>query len=110
MTTANNLLSVPGSALPASRYSAKQTRHHVDFFCDAPRASAVFLAGDFNDWHPSATPMQRTPDGRWTVSLELHHGHHQYLFLVDGKPVLDPKATGNARNAQDEPVSLIAVS
>ncbi len=57
MTTANNLLSVPGSALPASRYSAKQTRHHVDFFCDAPRASAVFLAGDFNDWHPSATPM-----------------------------------------------------
>ena len=110
MTTANNLLSVSVPALPASRYSTKRTRHHVDFFCDAPRASAVFLTGDFNDWQPTATPVQRTPDGRWMVSLELHHGHHQYLFLVDGKPTLDPSASGVVRNHRNEPVSLIAVS
>jgi 1,4-alpha-glucan branching enzyme len=110
MTAANNLLSVPAPALPASRYSAKRTRHHVDFFCDAPRASAVFLTGDFNDWQPGTTPMQRTPDGRWTVSLELHHGHHLYLFLVDGKPMLDPSARGVTRNHRNEAVSLTAVS
>jgi len=91
--------------LPAGR-----SLHHVSFFCEAKEADRVFLVGDFNHWNPTATPMQRTPDGRWTVSLELHHGHHQYLFLVDGKPTLDPSASGVARNHRNEPVSLMAVS
>ena len=54
--------------------------------------------------------MRRTPDGRWTASLELHHGHHKYLFLVDGTPTLDPNASGNTRNDRNEQVSLFAVS
>ena len=95
---------------PAIRYSARRNIHHVDFFCDAPGASHVYLAGDFNQWDPTASPMHRGPDGRWAISLELHHGHHQYLFVVDGKHRLDPKANGIARNDQNERVSLIAVS
>jgi 1,4-alpha-glucan branching enzyme len=70
----------------------------------------VFLTGDFNEWKPRATPMQRMPDGRWMVSLELHHGHHEYLFLVDGKPKLDRSATGTAHHERFGEVSLIAVS
>ena len=54
--------------------------------------------------------MARQPDGQWMVSLELTHGFHEYLFLVDGKPVLDPNATGKARNERYEYVSLVAVS
>ena len=91
-------------------FSARRTLHHVTFFCDAPRAESVTLVGDFNGWNPVATPMRRTPDGRWTASLELHHGHHRYLFLVDGTPTLDPNANGIVRNDRDERVSLIAVS
>jgi 1,4-alpha-glucan branching enzyme len=90
-------------------YSAKRQQHQVTFFCDAPGAEAVSLVGDFNGWDSAATPMRRTPDGRWTASLELHHGHHQYLFLVDGTPTLDPNASGVTRNDRNE-VSLIAVS
>jgi len=91
-------------------YSARRQQHHVTLFCDAPEAENVTLAGDFNDWDPTATPMRRAPDGRWMASLELHHGHHQYLFLVDGKPTLDPNASGITRNDRNERVSLIAVS
>ena len=91
-------------------YSAGRQQHHVTFFCDAPSAEAVSLVGDFNGWDSAATPMRRTPDGRWTASLELHHGHHQYLFLVDGTLKLDPNASGVARNDRNERVSLIAVS
>lgn len=91
-------------------YSAREQQHHVTFFCDAPSAESVSLVGDFNGWNSAATPMRRTPDGRWTISLELHHGHHQYLFVVDGKPVLDPNGSGIARNDRNERVSLIAVS
>ena len=97
-------------AVTLSPYSAKRTRHHVTFFCHAPGAERVCLVGDFNEWQSTANPMQRMPDGNWLASLELTHGHHQYLFLVDGRPVLDPKASGIARNDRKERVSLVAVS
>jgi len=77
-----------GSTELQRTYSAGRQQHHVSFFCDAPGAKTVTLTGDFNGWNPAATRMHRTPDGRWMVSLELHHGHHRYLFLVDGNPRL----------------------
>ena len=91
-------------------YSAKRNLHHANFFCHAPQARRVSLVGDFNGWDPQATPMIRKPDGRWMASLELSHGYHQYLFVVDDKPVLDPNAAGKARNERNEPVSLVAIS
>ena len=92
------------------RYSAKRNLHRANFFCLAPQARQVSLVGDFNHWNPTAAPMRRMPDGRWMASLQLPHGYHQYLFLADGQPVLDPNATGKARNECNEPVSLVAVS
>jgi 1,4-alpha-glucan branching enzyme len=100
----------PDPADASWRYSAKRTVHHVDFFCDAPQAQGVRLVGDFNGWDLTAMPMRRLPDGRWMASTELHHGHHQYLFVVDGNLTLDPNASGVIRNECDNQVSLIAVS
>lgn len=94
-----------------SPYSAKRTAKPVNFYCHAtPDAKSVRLVGDFNNWDINSTPMHRQPDGCWFVQVPLTHGHHQYLFVVDGEPHLDPKASGIARNDQNERVSLIAVS
>lgn len=82
----------------------------VNFFCVAPAAKRVALVGDFNEWQPEAHPMVRQPDGSWHLAVPLHHGHHHYLFLVDGRPALDPRATGVARNPRHERVSLLSVS
>ncbi|MDB6064206.1 MAG: glycoside hydrolase family 13 domain protein [Pedosphaera sp.] len=92
------------------RYSAKKTTKPVNFVCLAPTAQAVTLIGDFNDWDPAAYPMKRQPDGAWLLQVPLNHGHHHYQFLVDGKPTLDPRAQGIARNEKNEKVSLLAVS
>lgn len=101
----------PASSLFASnRYSAKRMSKPVNFICVAPSATRVFLAGDFNGWDPETHPMQRQPDGAWLLQVPLHHGHHQYRFLVDGKPVLDPSAQGVARDSHGDLASLIAVS
>ncbi len=100
-------LHYPGNA---ELYSAKRTLHQVSFSCFAPNATQVTLAGDFNQWDSGATPMRRMPDGGWLVSLPLHHGHHQYYFLVNGRPTLDPRSSGTVRNEHGEPASLIAVS
>lgn len=82
----------------------------VNFVCVAPNAKQVCLVGDFNGWDPAANPMHRQPDGAWLLQIPLHHGHHPYRFLADGKPLLDPRAHGIGRDHNGEKVSLIAVS
>ena len=94
---------------PASElYSARNSLKPTNFYCDAPSAKSVQIAGDFNQWHP--VPMHQRVDGWWFIQMLLPHGHHQYHFLVDGRPTLDPQASGTARDDDNHPVSLLAVS
>jgi 1,4-alpha-glucan branching enzyme len=89
-------------------YSVRPSLRAVHFFyAAAPDATSVQVTGDFNHWHP--VPMQRRVDGCWFAEILIHHGHHQYRFLVDGRPVLDPRAAGTDRDATGEPVSIVAV-
>ena len=53
------------------------------FSCCAPDAQQVFLAGTFNEWKPDATPMDKGEDGKWTASLDLPAGRHEFKFVVD---------------------------
>ena len=92
------------------RYSAKRMAKPVSFVCVAPEANSVCVVGDFNHWTESASPLTRRPDGVWSAAVPINHGHHRYLFVVDGERRLDPKAGGIARNEQNERVSLISVS
>jgi len=82
----------------------------INFYYAAPEAESVALMGDFNGWNPTSHPMQRRVDGWWFLQIPLSHGHHQYLFVVDGTPPLDPHATGVTRNHRYDEVSLMAVS
>lgn len=87
--------------------SAGKSLKPVNFYCAAPNAESVQIAGDFNHWHPVA--MQRSLDGWWFIRLQLCHGHHQYRFIVDGMPQEDPRATGSVYDEHHERASLIAV-
>ena len=62
----------------------------VAFRCVAPTAKIVFLAGTFNAWDPTATPMQ--PDGaaEWHVGLRLSAGRYEYKYVVDGVWCCEP--------------------
>jgi hypothetical protein len=93
------------------RYSARNVIRPTNFMFHDRAAKRVSVIGDFNDWHPDAHPMRNLPDGGWYLQIPLSHGHHHYLFLIDGqKRVMDPRAQGVARNEMNEKVSLIAVS
>ncbi len=98
----------PGGRL--NRYSAKRMEKPVNFVCVAPDARAVYVSGDFNHWNESTHPMTQRPDGAWFAAIPMHHGHHRYVFVVDGAKQLDPQAQGIARNERNERVSLISVS
>ena len=108
----NSTLDVVMERPARSPYSAKRMAKPVNFYCHArPDAKSVRLVGDFNDWDMTSPPMQRQPDGCWFVQVPLTHGHHQYVFLVDGEPELDPDAAGFVSGLIPfGKVSVIAVS
>lgn len=52
---------------------------------------SVAVAGDFNSWNPSASPLTG-PDkkGFYSVELKLAAGEYNYKFVVDGQWLSDP--------------------
>lgn len=63
----------------------------VEFSCHAPNAKSVFVAGTFNDWKPDAAPLHSNiQNGKWSVSVPIPSGHHEYKFVVDGKWCCEP--------------------
>lgn len=63
----------------------------------APGARTVRVAGDFNGWRPEATPLARGADGVWRVEVPVEPGRrYEYMFVVDGSWVTDPRATARA--------------
>jgi len=76
------------------------TTKAASFCLTAPEARSVFLAGTFNDWSPTAAPMQRDPDGRWTLSLDLAAGTYEYKFVVDGQWCCEPGCAETTEGAR----------
>lgn len=93
--------------VPAGRRAAQ-----VKFVLVAPQASHVTVVGNFNDWNPSAHPMQRTPTGgTWTVTVPLEAGRHEYSFVVDGDHWMpDPAAPLAAEDGFGVANSVLLVS
>ncbi len=63
-----------------------------------PAATAVAIAGTFNDWRPEATPMVAMEGGRWLKELVLPPGRYEYLLVADGEWLPDPQAKESAPN------------
>ena len=62
----------------------------VRFTLEHAAAKSVSLAGDFNDWSPSAHPLARNGSGRWSIIVALPAGEHRFMFVVDGEQWLVP--------------------
>ncbi len=81
---------------PSVPAAASDTVFVVRFVLAAPEAQTVSLAGDFNGWSRTATPLLPSGiPGQWSVTLEVPGGRHEYAFVVDGERwVADPAAAG----------------
>lgn len=62
-----------------------ETKSSTAISCRVLKAAAVCVAGTFNDWNPTSTPLIRQADGTWTVTLDLPPGRYEYKFVVDGE-------------------------
>jgi len=73
-------------------------------------ASVVAIAGTFNDWRPDVTQMMRVSEGRWVKDLELPAGDYEYLLVVDGEWMADPRACESRPNPFGELNSVLKVN
>jgi hypothetical protein len=70
----------------ATRGGERSDGRPVQFVFVARDARVVTIAGDFNDWNPTATPLHRAgAEGVWSIVLPLSPGRHLYSFVVDGR-------------------------
>lgn len=66
---------------------------YVQLFLEAPAASSVAIAGDFNGWSPTINLEDRDGDGVWSGRLAVSPGIYEYMFVLDGSRwVTDPHA------------------
>jgi hypothetical protein len=82
----------------------------IRFSITADTASRVSLVGDFNDWNPAGTPLQRTATGEWSVTLPLAPGSYRFSFLLDGRIWRsDPRRPAAPDPDFDTPTSVLTV-
>jgi 1,4-alpha-glucan branching enzyme len=75
-----------------------------------PDAKSVCVAGSFNEWNPSRTPLTRVNDGTWIGELSGISGRHEYLFVVDGQWLPDPNAKESVQNPFGGRNSVLVIS
>lgn len=82
----------------------------VTFTLHAEKGKNVFLAGQFNDWNPSAKKMSyKAKDGIYSVSIKLTPGVYEYKYVVDGVWCADPANIDSIKNDQGTFNSVITV-
>lgn len=84
----------PGSAVP----EAADAPRRVLFDVHLGGAREVYLAGTFNDWHPTTLPMVDMGLGRWEKEILIPPGVHEYLFVADGRWIPDPNCAVTVPN------------
>lgn len=93
LAAAAALVAVASSALTLA-FVRRGSPAEVRFVLEAPDATSVWLAADFNDWSPSGYELEKAPDGTWSITVRLRRGaSYSYNFVIDGERwVADPAA------------------
>jgi hypothetical protein len=77
---------------PADASGADVEYVRLTYVPTTPSVGRVAIAGSFNDWNPSSTPLLRK-NGVWVTILVLPPGSYEYMFVEDDtRWVTDPLA------------------
>ena len=94
----------------AKKPCAKASSKSVVFSVHAEKGKAVYVAGQFNDWNPTAKKMAyKARAGLYTATLKLTPGSYEYKFVIDGTWCADPENVNAVANDQGTFNSVIVV-
>jgi len=94
----------------ADYYGVTQVSDAVVFVTLYPRAQKVQLAGDFNNWQPEGSYLEKVGDsGVWQTKIKLPAGKYRYRLVVDGHWQQDPYNAHTELNPFGELNSVLEV-
>ena len=94
----------------AKPVAKKAAAKEVTFTVHAEKGKAVYLAGEFNQWNPTAKKMAyKAKDGLYAATVKLAAGSYQYKFVIDGTWCADPENVNSVPNDQGTFNSVIEV-
>jgi hypothetical protein len=95
---------------PDHLLGVRQTAGGVLFVQSGDCGRQVCIAGDFNDWSATATPMRRNTEvGVHEALVPLTAGKYQYRLVVDGRWQPDPHNELRQINDYGELNSMVEV-
>ena len=74
------------------------------------KASSVHLAGSMNGWSSWKTPLTKSKNGIWSVTLSLPLGNHSYQIITDNAWGIDPANKDSIPNGLGGWNSLVVVN
>ena len=93
---------------PAKAKAAKPAAVMTTFTVHAEKGKAVYVAGEFNKWNPTAKKMA-FKNGVYSAKLKLAPGTYQYKFVIDGTWCADPANVESVPNDQGTFNSVVTV-
>ena len=93
-----------------AKAAAKPVAKAVTFTVHAEKGKAVYVAGEFNKWDPTAKKMAyKAKDGVYAATVKLVPGEYQYKFVIDGTWCADPENVNSVQNDQGTFNSVLTV-
>ncbi|HVZ94411.1 MAG TPA: AAA family ATPase [Phycisphaerales bacterium] len=91
-------------------FGVRPTSQGLLFIQPGPATSRYFIAGNHNNWSPTATPMQYNSSlGVHEACLKVAPGQFRYRLVMDGRWLADPYNPNFDRNPYGEFDSVIEV-
>jgi 1,4-alpha-glucan branching enzyme len=88
----------------------KPVQRSVEFRLNLPGAKSATVAGTFNGWDSSRTPLAKDPNGGWKTTILLAPGRYEYRFVIDGAQwYSDPGAKECVPNSFGSTNSVVVV-
>ncbi len=97
---------------PAAQKETKPVvaKKAVTFTIHAEKGKSVYVAGQFNNWDPTAKEMTyKAKEGVYTTTLKLAPGKYEYKYVIDGAWCADPENVEAVPNDQGTFNSVITV-
>jgi 1,4-alpha-glucan branching enzyme len=93
----------------ATRSGTRPVEKPTEFVFKQESATSVTVAGTFNDWDASRTPLNKSESGEWKATVWLPAGRYEYRFVVDGQWITDPNARESVENTFGSTNSVLVV-
>lgn len=92
-------------------FGVRKTKQGVLFVQPQQSAKQISVAGDFNNWSPTATPLSKDEKlGVWQTCVPIPPGRYRYRMVIDGQWKHDQYNTSIETNPFGELNSILEIA